>query len=178
MKPMRSRRRPERASRSEEHTSELQSLTNLVCRLLLEKKNNDLHTTDGDVHRNHIDLDVESTQLMASDERNGVAHCCRTGPIVQSGSAPESELCVQSLVQCAARCPSLCDTLPCLPARLCAVPPPVATRVALSSTCAPIPLTPTFPPPSLPSVSFSFFFFQRPAPPRSFPFSPTRPSPD
>src|SRR3989339_42360 len=27
-------------SRSEEHTSELQSLTNLVCRLLLEKKQN------------------------------------------------------------------------------------------------------------------------------------------
>src|SRR5438046_4757622 len=27
------------AQRSEEHTSELQSLTNLVCRLLLEKKN-------------------------------------------------------------------------------------------------------------------------------------------
>src|SRR5437016_10719880 len=27
-----------RRSRSEEHTSELQSLTNLVCRLLLEKK--------------------------------------------------------------------------------------------------------------------------------------------
>src|SRR5437016_8939228 len=26
-------------SRSEEHTSELQSLTNIVCRLLLEKKN-------------------------------------------------------------------------------------------------------------------------------------------
>src|SRR5258706_678572 len=28
-----------RGERSEEHTSELQSLTNLVCRLLLEKKN-------------------------------------------------------------------------------------------------------------------------------------------
>src|SRR5438093_13534015 len=28
-----------RVWRSEEHTSELQSLTNLVCRLLLEKKN-------------------------------------------------------------------------------------------------------------------------------------------
>ena len=27
-------------TRSEEHTSELQSLTNLVCRLLLEKKKN------------------------------------------------------------------------------------------------------------------------------------------
>src|SRR5262249_58394072 len=31
-------RRPNEPSRSEEHTSELQSLTNLVCRLLLEKK--------------------------------------------------------------------------------------------------------------------------------------------
>src|SRR2546426_3749987 len=30
--------RPERARRSEEHTSELQSPCNLVCRLLLEKK--------------------------------------------------------------------------------------------------------------------------------------------
>src|SRR5437016_8505964 len=30
---------PRNALRSEEHTSELQSLTNLVCRLLLEKKN-------------------------------------------------------------------------------------------------------------------------------------------
>src|SRR2546430_12597092 len=29
--------------RSEEHTSELQSQSNLVCRLLLEKKNNSLH---------------------------------------------------------------------------------------------------------------------------------------
>src|SRR5438093_6770943 len=35
--PGRSRSRD--ARRSEEHTSELQSLTNLVCRLLLEKKN-------------------------------------------------------------------------------------------------------------------------------------------
>src|SRR5437016_7377048 len=32
-------RRKLRPERSEEHTSELQSLTNLVCRLLLEKKN-------------------------------------------------------------------------------------------------------------------------------------------
>src|SRR5437016_8965146 len=34
-------------TRSEEHTSELQSLTNLVCRLLLEKKN----ATAIDLHR-------------------------------------------------------------------------------------------------------------------------------
>src|SRR5438046_7099043 len=32
--------RPIGVLRSEEHTSELQSLTNLVCRLLLEKKKN------------------------------------------------------------------------------------------------------------------------------------------
>src|SRR5437016_7669259 len=33
--------------RSEEHTSELQSLTNLVCRLLLEKKNKTEHRRQG-----------------------------------------------------------------------------------------------------------------------------------
>src|SRR3712207_8878713 len=32
-----------RVGRSEEHTSELQSRQYLVCRLLLEKKNNNLH---------------------------------------------------------------------------------------------------------------------------------------
>src|SRR5256885_11737258 len=35
--------------RSEEHTSELQSPCNLVCRLLLEKKNNNVTTLD--IHR-------------------------------------------------------------------------------------------------------------------------------
>src|SRR5205823_12573785 len=35
-----SRRSPTRPRRSEEHTSELQSLAYLVCRLLLEKKKN------------------------------------------------------------------------------------------------------------------------------------------
>src|SRR5436190_5047429 len=39
---------PNAAGRSEEHTSELQSHSDLVCRLLLEKKNNhsDPHITD------------------------------------------------------------------------------------------------------------------------------------
>src|SRR2546430_8059343 len=37
----------EPVGRSEEHTSELQSQSNLVCRLLLEKKNNTTH----DPHR-------------------------------------------------------------------------------------------------------------------------------
>src|SRR3989339_1117941 len=37
---------PGEGVRSEEHTSELQSLTNLVCRLLLEKKNKAICLTD------------------------------------------------------------------------------------------------------------------------------------
>src|SRR5262249_58505342 len=49
---------PRRRSRSEEHTSELQSLTNLVCRLLLEKKKKPsstqtLHTRTRIHHERH-----------------------------------------------------------------------------------------------------------------------------
>src|SRR5438034_7815902 len=40
----------EQPNRSEEHTSELQSHSDLVCRLLLEKKKND----DSDMHQNKI----------------------------------------------------------------------------------------------------------------------------
>src|SRR5262249_57331797 len=43
----------ERSIRSEEHTSELQSLTNLVCRLLLEKKKKimiTIHTEYTNIH--------------------------------------------------------------------------------------------------------------------------------
>src|SRR2546426_3652875 len=42
-----SRHRPNPAERSEEHTSELQSPCNLVCRLLLEKKNRDAAARGG-----------------------------------------------------------------------------------------------------------------------------------
>src|SRR5258706_4472045 len=44
----------ETGRRSEEHTSELQSLTNLVCRLLLEKKTNK-HVTDSRVTYTDVD---------------------------------------------------------------------------------------------------------------------------
>src|SRR5262249_59568934 len=45
------RRGDQEADRSEEHTSELQSLTNLVCRLLLEKKTiNTQHQASSDAH--------------------------------------------------------------------------------------------------------------------------------
>src|SRR2546430_12387032 len=39
-----------RRDRSEEHTSELQSQSNLVCRLLLEKKKKDKSTTAPSTH--------------------------------------------------------------------------------------------------------------------------------
>src|SRR2546430_5054060 len=38
---------PDKDARSEEHTSELQSQSNLVCRLLLEKKKQDLTVLHG-----------------------------------------------------------------------------------------------------------------------------------
>src|SRR2546430_3903265 len=41
--------------RSEEHTSELQSQSNLVCRLLLEKKKNNLLHSLADRHRRRDD---------------------------------------------------------------------------------------------------------------------------
>src|SRR5438093_10056925 len=40
-----------RRERSEEHTSELQSLTNLVCRLLLEKKKKNTKTNENKYKR-------------------------------------------------------------------------------------------------------------------------------
>src|SRR5438093_10303950 len=64
------RRGPRRptARRSEEHTSELQSLTNLVCRLLLEKKKNkktkstrEKQRTDKNTKDKHKVLTNEST---------------------------------------------------------------------------------------------------------------------
>src|SRR5688572_31240773 len=43
-------------NRSEEHTSELQSQSNLVCRLLLEKKKNKNRRGNDDEHADHTDL--------------------------------------------------------------------------------------------------------------------------
>src|SRR2546430_8801259 len=44
--PQRRRLHPGRLFRSEEHTSELQSQSNLVCRLLLEKKKTSTHLSN------------------------------------------------------------------------------------------------------------------------------------
>src|SRR5262249_3337831 len=51
---------PRPQDRSEEHTSELQSLTNLVCRLLLEKKK---HTTTPQSHTNYHTTDRRCTAI-------------------------------------------------------------------------------------------------------------------
>src|SRR5256885_8506170 len=56
------RRHPVRVSRSEEHTSELQSPCNLVCRLLLEKKKKKLHTIVTTYH--HIRVHSMTTTLV------------------------------------------------------------------------------------------------------------------
>src|SRR2546427_3184339 len=44
--------RPAIRPRSEEHTSELQSQSNLVCRLLLEKKKKQIHTNPTNIQLN------------------------------------------------------------------------------------------------------------------------------
>src|SRR5690606_40605363 len=45
--------------RSEEHTSELQSRENLVCRLLLEKKKKSRYNTTRNSIRKHIDRNID-----------------------------------------------------------------------------------------------------------------------
>src|SRR2546430_5304771 len=51
-------RRSTRPARSEEHTSELQSQSNLVCRLLLEKKK---------LHENHFELFLHNSLFPICD---------------------------------------------------------------------------------------------------------------
>src|SRR5690606_39426491 len=59
---------PTRDHRSEEHTSELQSRENLVCRLLLEKKKNTQH------HPYHSNID----QFQSIHSRQRKIICVRT----------------------------------------------------------------------------------------------------
>src|SRR5262249_21231688 len=61
---------PNSPPRSEEHTSELQSLTNLVCRLLLEKKKNNVMHTSIDSARHSV----------LHNTRGVVSHCAIPHP--------------------------------------------------------------------------------------------------
>src|SRR5262245_62633678 len=60
------------AARSEEHTSELQSLRHLVCRLLLEKKNDNIHCPS----EGHASRDGSSKLVQRLDS----ARPCRESP--------------------------------------------------------------------------------------------------
>src|SRR5262249_59635854 len=53
------------SARSEEHTSELQSLTNLVCRLLLEKKKN---TEELEMEVKYWSAETSLVKLMGENE--------------------------------------------------------------------------------------------------------------
>src|SRR2546427_824346 len=57
---------PNVVARSEEHTSELQSQSNLVCRLLLEKKKN---TCDSTAIKHHQEINTEYTTEAPEDPR-------------------------------------------------------------------------------------------------------------
>src|SRR5438093_6838472 len=62
------------AVRSEEHTSELQSLTNLVCRLLLEKKNEvkvfmGYERRSYDIERSHVTPDAVTLKFAQAGEK-------------------------------------------------------------------------------------------------------------
>src|SRR2546430_13217829 len=69
------RRPPHRGGRSEEHTSELQSQSNLVCRLLLEKKKNQM----GEVTLRPLPRDY-SPQLFPTQVGTSVPHPRYTTP--------------------------------------------------------------------------------------------------
>src|SRR5438309_4760276 len=62
-----------RGTRSEEHTSELQSQFHLVCRLLLEKKKSIEHnqktglTTFGQLHQHHTHIPRDNTLQQVRD---------------------------------------------------------------------------------------------------------------
>src|SRR5438270_2156963 len=64
--------RPHQPMRSEEHTSELQSQSNLVCRLLLEKKKNsigimeNLEQKTDRINRNKLFIEYVYNQLSSS----------------------------------------------------------------------------------------------------------------
>src|SRR2546430_11744937 len=56
-----------RPCRSEEHTSELQSQSNIVCRLLLEKKNERRRRRDGDERQEHVRIFILTFESKLTD---------------------------------------------------------------------------------------------------------------
>src|SRR2546430_7248138 len=68
----------EKVARSEEHTSELQSQSNLVCRLLLEKKNRSRYVAQPKLAARHVRWQIVSPPGCASCARgSGPVHTSR-----------------------------------------------------------------------------------------------------
>src|SRR5437016_3123120 len=82
----RSRRYPSTQVRSEEHTSELQSLTNLVCRLLLDPPTTEIYTLSL-----HDALPISSNSQVAGSGLRSRATPPTTicAPSFPSGTTPE-----------------------------------------------------------------------------------------
>src|SRR5207237_1526923 len=66
-------RQPSGGSRSEEHTSELQSHLNLVCRLLLEKKKQVIDVTNNDM--NNVNSVADTTCVLDMISLQSAALC-------------------------------------------------------------------------------------------------------
>src|SRR2546429_4654452 len=81
--PTPDRASPRRGSRSEEHTSELQSRLHLVCRLLLEKKKSISFTCSLDIPR----CDFHRSAGLTSST-SGMRHPATTEPSLTSRTRP------------------------------------------------------------------------------------------
>src|SRR5262249_40743895 len=162
------------ALRSEEHTSELQSLTNLVCRLLLEKKKK-TNERDNDFRRKSDvadgTLNNQATQQGEGKERDARKNTTGSYQSGQYGAGqtehhPHHRLTLLYLLA------DLFRVLPCshslLPHHRCHA----VSSYLLTPPCPPYPLFRLSPLFIL--FAFFFFFFNSPAPPKVLPFSPPR----
>src|SRR3989454_1824008 len=87
---------PARSTRSEEHTSELQSPCNLVCRLLLEKKNtSELQSPCNLVCRLLLEKKKKrSTQLQKNTEDDDMCHTHIVTPLLAVRAATYNRSCI------------------------------------------------------------------------------------
>src|SRR5262249_58194846 len=83
---------PAIAVRSEEHTSELQSLTNLVCRLLLEKKKKIKEFDRERPRERHSNEKVQSSEFEPSSKRKAPLCAWKRGSHSQSSTLSQTQV--------------------------------------------------------------------------------------
>src|SRR2546426_112532 len=156
--------------RSEEHTSELQSPCNLVCRLLLEKKKKNARKTA------HSNRTRQKYHRKRTPERDPIQTSAATSQAHRTSTLPPARWLSMT---------STSSRPPCATRRVCATSPlsrrPCLSKHAclssiiccVSERCAPTPLAPAsffLSLTSLPPPLAFFFFFNDPAPPEISPF--------